>query len=169
MAREKTARVLLFDGENRLLLMKLELPDTVRDPGKPWLRSPFWVTLGGKMQEGEDVFSTARREIAEETGLENVAVGPAVWRGQQSLEIDGEIVELDETFVVARTRQASIGREGWTAGERDVIAEMRWWDLGELGEMGETVLPGMLPRSIRGIAEGRYAKNVVFIDLDACP
>lgn len=166
-ARKKTARVLLFDEEHRLLLMKIDPRDTVRDPSKPWLKPPFWVTLGGEMQEGEDVLSTAKRKIAEETGLENVAVGPAIWHGRQSLEINGEIVELDETFVVARTPQTSISRDGWTADERDVIAEMRWWELGELEATSEAVLPAMLPRSIRRIAEGRYGENAVFIDLEA--
>jgi 8-oxo-dGTP pyrophosphatase MutT (NUDIX family) len=133
--------------------MKIHDP-SVLDPGKPWLKSPFWVTLGGKIEEGEDVLNAARREIVEETGFQEIEVIAAVWYGEQVIEKKGEPIKLLETFVVARTSSASLspGDESWTPEERSVILEMRWFSLEELERGAEIVLPPVLSKLIRGVA-----------------
>jgi len=159
----ETVRVLLFDPQNRLLLIKVSDP-SVNDPGKPWLRSPFWVTPGGRIEAGEDVFTAAHREIAEETGLATM-LGPMVWRGEQVLIIKNEPTLLREAFVVARSPQAALRNQRWTAEERRVIAEMRWFSIPELESRKEVVLPPSLPELIAPIAAGNYGTTIRTIDL----
>jgi len=65
--RRDSARVLLVDVEDRLLLFR-----SLRQPGKPELGT-LWHTPGGGVNDGEDSADAAVRELREETGL---AVAP---------------------------------------------------------------------------------------------
>lgn len=75
--------------EGRLLLVKRG-----REPGKG-----LWAIPGGKVEFGEPIRVAARREVAEETGLE-VEVGEVVWVGE-FLEEDHHIVLIDFKGTVA--------------------------------------------------------------------
>jgi 8-oxo-dGTP pyrophosphatase MutT (NUDIX family) len=52
---------LIFDGQNRLLLLKRHSED---------LSGGLWATPGGKQELGEEASATAVREVKEETGLD---------------------------------------------------------------------------------------------------
>lgn len=67
---------------------KLLLVQRGRDPGKG-----LWAVPGGKVEFGEPMKEAARREVAEETGLD-VEVGDVVWVGE-FLEDDHHIVLID--------------------------------------------------------------------------
>ena len=168
MLVRETARVLLFDPGDRLLLMKIDDPN-VKDPAKPWLKAPFWVTIGGGVEPGEDVLVAARREIEEETGLRDLTIGPVVWSGQQILLWKGQPTRLTETFVVARTRDARITDASWSDDERRAIVEMRWWPIDEIESTTETILPTVLPKLIGAVARGEVSAAPVCIDLTAPP
>ena len=61
--------VAVMSGD-RLLLVRRGRP-----PGEG-----LWAVPGGKVEYGESMFATARREVQEETGLE-IEVGEVVWAG----------------------------------------------------------------------------------------
>src|SRR5258705_287672 len=69
--RRRVARVLLFDDQDRLLLFH------VRDPADP-TSDPWWYLPGGGMDPGESPEEAARRELFEETGIEDAEIGPVV-------------------------------------------------------------------------------------------
>jgi 8-oxo-dGTP pyrophosphatase MutT (NUDIX family) len=153
MLTRKTARVLLLDGDDRLLLVRMHDPQVGDASGKV-LRDPYWVTIGGEMEPGEDLASAARRELLEETGLTDVRLGPPVWTTEHVLKIKGEDRLLVETFLVAWTDTTDLNRDGWTNLEREVIHDMKWWSPSELRSTSETIFPTSLPQHIPALLGG---------------
>ena len=73
LTKRWTSRVLLMDGDDRLLLL------CGRDPRKPGAR--WWFTVGGAVEDNEDYPQAAVREMWEETALRLPVerLGPVVW------------------------------------------------------------------------------------------
>ena len=70
------ARALVLDPAGRLFLIAYE---AVRDvsPARPGDRA-FWFMPGGGLEPGEDHASACRRELEEEIGVRDAALGPQV-------------------------------------------------------------------------------------------
>ncbi|MGI8840479.1 MAG: NUDIX hydrolase [Caulobacteraceae bacterium] len=148
MRERVTARVLLLDPRDRILLMKGRLP------GDPAARGG-WFTVGGGVEPGESLEEAAAREVVEETGFQGVEIGGAAWRGEQILhDRKGRPVLFKETYFVARCAGGEASRAGWQAMEREFIDDMRWWTLEELAACAEPVFPEGLARRLAGLLDG---------------
>jgi 8-oxo-dGTP pyrophosphatase MutT (NUDIX family) len=150
MRERITVRVLLFDPDGRILLMKGRLPSQPDGPGA-------WFTVGGGAEPGESLEACARRELAEETGFAEIELGPAVWRRQGAgALVDGERALFRETYFVARCAGGELSREGWMDHEHDLIDDIRWWTLEELIACEEAIYPERLAELLPDIAAGSY-------------
>jgi 8-oxo-dGTP pyrophosphatase MutT (NUDIX family) len=130
-----TARVVLLDEAGRVLLMKGRLPSAPGAPGA-------WFTIGGGVEQGESVEAAAAREIVEETGFDDVVLGPVIWRRTSVLKLaGGEPVLFQEHYVLARCVGREPSREGWDAVERRLIDDIRWWTLADLAACEDDVYP----------------------------
>jgi len=86
--RRDSARVILLDGDGRVLLFRVVGP---RDD-KP----PLWITPGGGVAPGEELVVAAARELEEGTGLkvsvaelgDPVAVCPGEWAFRACLSME---------------------------------------------------------------------------------
>lgn len=150
MNRRLTARVLLFDPEGRLLLMKGRLPGVARSEG-----AGAWFTVGGGAEPGESVLQAAAREIREETGFSEFDLGPVVWRREGELMLSERPVWMDEHYVLARCAGGEPARHGWEDYEHDLIDDIRWWTQAELLETTERVFPLGLAELLHDILAGR--------------
>jgi 8-oxo-dGTP pyrophosphatase MutT (NUDIX family) len=151
-----TARVLLLDPEDRILLWKGRLSGDPR---------PFWGTIGGEREAGESVLEAAAREIVEETGLTDAELGPIAWTGESLIPFGpgGETLHFKEAYVVAHTRGGPLSDAGWTQDERELLDELRWWSLDELRAADEVVYPIGLSELLPDVLAGRIAATPLLI------
>ncbi len=135
------ARVVLLDPQDRVLLMRY-------DDGPP--NGVHWSTPGGGLNAGEDHRGAARRELAEETGWDDIALLHEIHRCEITMEYENVIVRQAERFFLARTaqpRRQITGVDEMHAS--DGIAAWRWWTIAELEATSEDVWPSGLADLIR--------------------
>jgi len=121
-------RVILLDERDRVLLFAGHIA---------------WFLPGGGLEPGEDVATTAARELFEETGLR---VRPAALRGPVAVTRgvwSAGVTTYDEecVFYLLRVSRWEVVTAGFTALEREQIVGHRWWSLGELQRTDAVVFP----------------------------
>ncbi|MFI9647939.1 NUDIX hydrolase [Streptomyces sp. NPDC052040] len=141
----KVARVVLLDPQDRILLLHGHEPD---DPADDW-----WFTPGGGVEGDETRALAARRELAEETGITDVELGPVLWRRLCSFPFAGRRWTQDEWYYLARTTRTDVAAQGLTELERRSVAGARWWTCRELAESHETVYPTRLAELLRRLLD----------------
>ncbi|MFJ8000543.1 NUDIX hydrolase [Streptomyces sp. NPDC096310] len=137
----RVARVVLLDPEDRILLMHGYEPS---DPAHQW-----WFTPGGGLEGDESREEAALRELAEETGITEVELGPVLWRRLCSFPFDGRRWDQDEWYFLARTKRTEASLGDLTDLERRSVAGLRWWTSAELSAARETVYPTRLAELLR--------------------
>ena len=136
MRERPSARLLITTPKRRVLLFRFVHKTGVL-AGKV-----YWATPGGGVEHGETFADAARRELREETGILEAHVSMPVGRREVPLQLpDGERVLAVEQYFVVNTDTEAISRDGWTAEEREVMADHRWWSREELSTTGETIYP----------------------------
>ncbi|NBM15183.1 NUDIX hydrolase [Streptomyces sp. GC420] len=149
----RVARVVLLDQHDRILLLHGHEPD---DPADDW-----WFTPGGGLEGRESREEAALRELAEETGITDVRLGPVLWRRVCSFPFAGRRWDQDEWYFLARTTSSVTGPgsagmvfgDGLTELERRSVAGLRWWTCGELSSAHETVYPTRLAGLMRTLLD----------------
>ena len=142
----RAGRVIVLDPEDRVLLFRY-------DDGPP--NGRHWCTPGGGLNEGEDYPAGARRELFEETGWDDVPLGPEVYERTLVMEYDDAIVRQHERFYVGRIEEA--GRPFGEVADMHVsdgIAAWRWWTLAELDATDEVIWPPGLVNLIQELLAG---------------
>jgi 8-oxo-dGTP pyrophosphatase MutT (NUDIX family) len=142
------ARLLLLDADDRLLLIH------AHDPTEP--QHEWWELPGGGLAEGEDSAAACRRELAEETGIIDVKIGPVVWERESLFRYLGRDHHRFDWVHLGRLASASRQARRWTANERTTVLGEQWWTLPELEVAhGERFLPQRLPALLGDILAGR--------------
>ncbi|MEV7793718.1 NUDIX hydrolase [Streptomyces sp. NPDC087512] len=154
----KVARVVLLDPEDRILLLHGHEPD---DPADDW-----WFTPGGGVEGEETREEAARRELAEETGITDVELGPVLWRRRCSFPFAGRRWDQDEWYFLARTAQTATGAVALTELERRSVVGARWWTCAELSRARETVYPTRLAELLRTLLDEGPPAGPVTLDTE---
>ncbi|MER7572805.1 NUDIX hydrolase [Streptomyces sp. NPDC126514] len=157
----KVARVVLLDPEDRILLLHGHEPDDVSDD--------WWFTPGGGVEGDETREQAALRELAEETGITEVELGPVLWRRTCSFPFAGRRWDQDEWYYLARTAEARDvvpGAGSLTELERRSVAGARWWTCQELSQAHETVYPTRLAELLRRLLDEGPPAGPVTLDTE---
>ncbi|MEU6891284.1 NUDIX hydrolase [Streptomyces sp. NPDC046557] len=141
----KVSRVILLDPRDRILLLHGFEPG---DPSNDW-----WFTPGGGVEGDETREQAALRELAEETGITEVELGPVLWQRYCAFPFDGRRWEQDEWYFLARTTRTATVTTGFTELERRTVTGARWWTSEELLWARETVYPTRLAGLLRTLLD----------------
>ena len=136
------ARVLLLDEDERLLLLRGEQPQT---------GAAFWFPAGGGLEKDEGAREAAVREVAEETGLADLRLGPEVWRRRHVFTWRGVEWDQRERWFLARVAHFEPDGTAMTETEKAELTAARWWTVEELEATSEELAPRDLAAQLRSL------------------
>ncbi len=133
MRKRQASRVLLFNPQGEILLVRFAIPCD----GVDFI---FWATPGGEIEPGETPTEAMHREIAEELGLSLALDGP-LWTDHNCFLHQGQMCDnTDFYFRADCPRQAPV-LIGLTADELKIMKEIRWWTMEQLQSTTEQIFP----------------------------
>jgi len=147
----RSARVLLIDASDRLLLIRSLHISGQSESGHVWL------TPGGGIERGEDLATAAVRELHEEIGLH---ADPADLRhvayttGHADLGWANGLFRDD--FLLHRVTSHEVDITNQTDLERGHYGGHRWWTPADLATTTETIYPRQLANLLHGLLAGQF-------------
>ncbi|MCW2503413.1 MAG: mutator MutT protein [Actinomycetia bacterium] len=166
-----SARVVLLDADDRLLMLKLHDPSVTRGPNP--ITADFWLLVGGGVEPGETYEEAARREVFEETGIRDVSIGPCVWTHEKLIAgPDDDLWLVTAQFFVGRVAASSpVDFSGHEQLEASAIVGYHWFTRDEIlaREPHETFLPPGLGRLLGDLLHAPEADPISLTDKTQLP
>jgi ADP-ribose pyrophosphatase YjhB (NUDIX family) len=133
--RRDTARFILIDPDDRVLLFRHHLP-------APW-SCEGWLTPGGAIERGEAPSTAAARELCEETGhvVDPAEVGAAVGVTSGQWSLDSAAFVTTNWYFFACSATGTVDLSGQSDHERRGLLRHRWWTVADLNATRDLVLP----------------------------
>jgi G:T/U-mismatch repair DNA glycosylase/ADP-ribose pyrophosphatase YjhB (NUDIX family) len=128
----QAVRALVIDGAERVLLTRYEFPE-----------ESVWAPPGGGIEAGETDEQALRRELAEEAGVADFEPGPLIWTREHWFADMQAWGGQSERIYLVRVEAFEPEPQVDLAAEH--VAEIRWWDFGELAESDARFAPRALP------------------------
>jgi len=134
------ARAVVLDPDDRVLLVRFEFTDRV-----------VWATPGGGIEEGETDEQAIRRELVEEAGLDDFALGALIWTRTHLEPLGGGRWDgQTERYYLVRTPAFEPApRLTWEELRGEGMTAIRWWTLDDLEAAESLFAPRRLPLLLR--------------------
>ncbi|MCW5748621.1 MAG: NUDIX domain-containing protein [Alphaproteobacteria bacterium] len=161
----ESARALLIDPHDRVLLMRLAAGRIALSDNAAATRPTFWVTPGGSLDAGESFEAALLREIWEETGLRLTEPGRWVWTGERELERNGERIMTVARVFAQRVAAFEPAPPQLTAEEHDSFRGFRWWSVADIAASPERFVPRHLARLLPPILRGDWPAEPIRVDV----
>jgi 8-oxo-dGTP pyrophosphatase MutT (NUDIX family) len=130
----ETVRALILSPDPAVLLIHIVFPDR-----------HLWVTPGGGIAPGETHHEALRRELKEELDRGDFDIGPHIWTREGTYGWAGGTASEREYFYLVRAdRFVADSSKNPVPGERELMAELRWWPVDELPRHSTDFAPGRL-------------------------
>lgn len=137
-------RVIAIDPAGRVLLFGYDDPPP---------KGKHWATPGGGVEDGEDLYAAACRELFEETGWCDVDVAREEVHAENQVQYSGYrqalIRQYDHYFVGRVPDEVRPLGDVTEMHVHDGIVGHRWWTLAELDATAENIYPRGLAALIR--------------------
>lgn len=173
MMNEKKVRnsikIILLNSKSELLLLSTDDRSIKTSDGK--YNGKFWQLVGGKIEDNETPLQAAKRELFEETGLQekDVTFGDVVWKGELDLNLKGIMTHINQCFIYAKTNKETVTLKNLTNEEKPVIKALEWLSLEEIKNSTDIIYPIVLPDYLPDIIAGKFPKETLYIDLAKQP
>ena len=113
-----------------------------------------WSLPKGHVDSGEDPETAVLRELYEETGIDSIEMGPVIWTQHVQFTFGGYFFDSYEKIHVAWCEGGEYQPKHLEALEAAAFLGAKWWDVGDLLESDEPVLPTLLREHITPIVSG---------------
>ena len=148
---------MLLDADSNLFLMRAS------DPIDPNIE-PWWQIPGGQIDPGEDSAAAAARELYEEAGISEIQMGPCIWTQYVEFSFGGLDFKSNDFIHLARCEESFEWSPTYLeALEAAAFEEAKWWELNELLQNSERVLPDRLKEFLPAILAGEIPSEPIDI------
>lgn len=139
------ARALILTPDHHVLLVRFEFPAGTR-----------WALPGGGLDPHEDHRCALERELIEEVGLRDVAIGPHIWTREHHIAFinglwDGQrehihLVTVPDRFEPSPTMS-------WEQLNSEYLFEIRWWHRDEIAASDLVFAPADLSHHLSDLLD----------------
>ncbi|MFI6943704.1 NUDIX hydrolase [Streptomyces sp. NPDC050418] len=135
----RAARVAVLSPDGALFLLRYDNEEVGR----------HWAMPGGGLDEGEKPRDGALRELHEETGWRDLALGGLLCTWEHDFTRAGIPVRQHEHIYLADGPRRELGPEVAQAHAADGILGARWWTYDELAGTQEALWPPQLAQVLK--------------------
>ncbi len=150
----KAVRTILLTPDNKVLMMKINSPDS---------KFTFWITPGGGLEGDEKIEIAIKRELNEELGLTDFALGSLVWLRQHTFNWGKKRICQNEEYYIVHINQFKPVISDKI--EAEFLQEFRWWNLTDMEKSEETFTPKSIVNIIKSYLKFGAPKEFTEVEI----
>jgi len=143
LERRRAVRAVMLTPEGEVLLMQAQEPVSGRE---------VWYAPGGGREGDEAPEDCLRRELAEETGRDDLEIGPAIWTREHTFNWAGKVMSQMEIYHLVRTeRFDAVMEDNPSETEAAAFQGFRWWTAEKVRASEELFAPRRLAELVEDL------------------